>query len=277
VTVTNVVDGDTVDVRWPNGTEDTVRLVGVDTPEVYVETDPPEWEDVPDTDAGHTCLRDAGHAASAFVTRSLEGQTVEISFDANLDRRGYYGRLLAYLHVDGETINYQLVAAGHARVYDSDFAERDGFEAAEADAQTTRQNAWDCRSLADDTTGDDGTDDSATNDTAGDALAVDRVHADAAGNDYDNLNDEYVVFTNTGGDTLELSGWTVADAAGHSYTVPAGTTLDSGATLTLRTGRGTNTATDLHWGAGAPVWNNAGDTVVVTDDAGQQRLAYSYE
>jgi micrococcal nuclease len=127
VTVINVVDGDTVDVRWPNGTEERVRLVGVDTPEVHVPIDPPEWEGIPDTEAGHTCLRDAGDEASVFVERSLSGKTVEISFDANLDRRGYYGRLLGYLHVAGETINYRLVAAGHARVYDSDFTERERF------------------------------------------------------------------------------------------------------------------------------------------------------
>jgi competence protein ComEC len=102
------------------------------------------------------------------------------------------------------------------------------------------------------------------------------VHADAAGNDNENLNDEYVVFENTGADALDLSGWTVADEAGHTYTVPAGTTLDSGATMTLYTGSGTDTATGRYWGAGGPVWNNAGDTVVVTDDAGQQRLAYNY-
>ena len=58
--VTDVVDGDTVDVRFPDGSADTVRLLGVDTPEVHVENDPAEFEGVPDTEAGRTCLRRQG-------------------------------------------------------------------------------------------------------------------------------------------------------------------------------------------------------------------------
>ncbi|MGA9399647.1 thermonuclease family protein [Haladaptatus sp.] len=35
VTVTDVVDGDTLDIQYSNGSTDTVRLLGVDTPESY--------------------------------------------------------------------------------------------------------------------------------------------------------------------------------------------------------------------------------------------------
>jgi hypothetical protein len=43
VVVTHVTDGDTFDIQYPNGTEDTVRLLGVDTPEVYSEVSPEEF------------------------------------------------------------------------------------------------------------------------------------------------------------------------------------------------------------------------------------------
>ena len=33
VTVTRVIDGDTIEARFPNGEVDTIRLLGVDTPE----------------------------------------------------------------------------------------------------------------------------------------------------------------------------------------------------------------------------------------------------
>ena len=33
VTVTDVVDGDTLDIRYENGSTDTVRLLWIDTPE----------------------------------------------------------------------------------------------------------------------------------------------------------------------------------------------------------------------------------------------------
>lgn len=66
-TVTDVVDGDTVDVRFSNGTTDTVRLLGVDTPEVYGANDPAEFEGVPNTEAGEQCLGKAGENASAYA------------------------------------------------------------------------------------------------------------------------------------------------------------------------------------------------------------------
>lgn len=49
VTITKVTDGDTMNVRFPNGSEETVRLLGVDTPEFYADNTPSEWETVPDT------------------------------------------------------------------------------------------------------------------------------------------------------------------------------------------------------------------------------------
>jgi len=84
---------------------------------------------------------------------------------------------------------------------------------------------------------------------------------DAAGDDRANRNDEYVVFENTDSSTLDLSGWTVTDAADH--TVPDGTTLAPGEPLTLHTGSGDDTASDRYWGSGSPIWNNGGDTVTV--------------
>ncbi|OYR45658.1 lamin tail domain-containing protein [Halorubrum sp. Ea8] len=109
------------------------------------------------------------------------------------------------------------------------------------------------------------------------ALAVAAINADAAGDDRENLNDEYVVFENAGDETLDLSGWTVEDEAGKRYEMPDGVTLAPGETLTLRTGSGTDTETDLYWGAGSPVWNNGGDTVIVENATGDRVLAESYE
>ncbi|TKX82658.1 lamin tail domain-containing protein, partial [Halorubrum sp. SS5] len=69
----------------------------------------------------------------------------------------------------------------------------------------------------------------------------------------------------------------VADEAGHSYVFPEGFALDAGATVTLRTGSGADTETDLFWGAGSPIWNNAGDTVILSDADGDRVLEVSYE
>jgi len=107
-------------------------------------------------------------------------------------------------------------------------------------------------------------------------LEVATVNADAEGDDRENLNDEYVIFENTGDDPIDLAGWTVEDEAGRSYEFPQGFTLEAGTTVTLRTGSGTDTETDLYWGSGSPIWNNNGDTVIVTTDSGDRILEVSY-
>ncbi|GGM37780.1 lamin tail domain-containing protein [Haloarcula argentinensis] len=114
-----------------------------------------------------------------------------------------------------------------------------------------------------------------TENTSGD-LIIDRVHADAAGDDWDNLNDEYVVFRNAGAEPLDMGGWTVSDEADHTYTVPDGFTLDPDETVTLHTGSGTDTDTDLYRGSERPIWNNGGDTVTVIDANNETVLERSY-
>ncbi len=118
--------------------------------------------------------------------------------------------------------------------------------------------------------------DGGTSTPAAGELSLVEIHADAAGDERANLGDEYLVFENTGGDTLELSGWTVADEAGRTYTVPAGISLEPAETLTLHTGAGTDTNTDVYWGSGSPVWNNGGDTVTVRTADGSLVLEETY-
>jgi len=109
------------------------------------------------------------------------------------------------------------------------------------------------------------------------AVEVAAINADAAGDDGENLDDEYVAFENAGDEPIDLSGWTVADEAGRSYEFPPGFSLGAGATVTLRTGSGTDTAADLYWGSGSPIWNNAGDTVTLSDADGEPVSEVSYE
>jgi competence protein ComEC len=112
--------------------------------------------------------------------------------------------------------------------------------------------------------------------TTGGALELADVHADADGDDRENLNDEYIILENTGSDTLDLSGWTITDAADHTYTIPDGTTLAPGDTVTIHSGSGSDTASDLYWGSGTPIWNNGGDTVTVRNSQGDVVLNETY-
>jgi micrococcal nuclease len=95
--VTRVVDGDTVEVALDGGEED-VRYIGVDTPETVKPETPVQ------------CL---GPQASAFNHRLVEGRRVRLVFGE--ERRDVYGRLLAYVYLDGRFVNAELVRRGLAR------------------------------------------------------------------------------------------------------------------------------------------------------------------
>ncbi|PSQ21209.1 nuclease [Halobacteriales archaeon QS_9_67_17] len=107
-------------------------------------------------------------------------------------------------------------------------------------------------------------------------IDVQTVHADAQGDEYDNLNDEYVVFENAGDGDLDLTGYTVTDEVDQQYAFPDGFVLGVGDTVTLHTGSGTDTDTDLYWGSSSPIWNNSGDTVSVYDETGTLVEEYTY-
>jgi micrococcal nuclease len=96
VPVTRVVDGDTIEVRLDDRTED-VRYIGVDTPETVKPGSPVE------------CF---GHEASDFNERLVDGRTVRLEFDA--EHRDVYGRLLAYVHAGDRFVNAELVRLGYA-------------------------------------------------------------------------------------------------------------------------------------------------------------------
>jgi micrococcal nuclease len=103
--VTHVVDGDTIDVRLAGGEEETVRYIGIDTPETVKPDTPVEC---------------GGPRAHAVNERLVGGRTVTLRFDA--ERRDVYGRLLAYVYLPSAEagarplfVNAELVRRGLAR------------------------------------------------------------------------------------------------------------------------------------------------------------------
>src|SRR5829696_1981554 len=94
VLVVSVVDGDTFDISPAVQGMDRVRMIGVDTPEVYGGTEP------------------CGPEASEYTTRHLEGRRVTLGVGE--DPRDPYGRLLAWVWIDGQMFNKMLVSEGLA-------------------------------------------------------------------------------------------------------------------------------------------------------------------
>jgi len=94
-------------------------------------------------------------------------------------------------------------------------------------------------------------------------------HFDAAGNDADNLNDEYFTLQNTGATQTDLSGWRVENELGVSFRFPPGSILAPGAIVTIHSGRGENTSSHLYWNASQPVWDNDNDLAFLLNAAGE--------
>ena len=97
-----------------------------------------------------------------------------------------------------------------------------------------------------------------------------KIYYDSPGSDTganSSLTAEYVQVRNTTSGNVSLTGWTLRDAAGHTYTF--GTyTLGAGKTVTVRTGKGTNTSANRYWGRTWYVWNNTSDTATLKKSTG---------
>jgi uncharacterized surface protein with fasciclin (FAS1) repeats len=84
--------------------------------------------------------------------------------------------------------------------------------------------------------------------------------------DLDLVNETVTV---TAYEPVNLTGWTITDEGMlHTYVFPP-FVLQAGETVTVHTGPGNDTATDLYWGRGSPVWNNDGDIATLADADGK--------
>jgi micrococcal nuclease len=127
VTVTRVVDGDTIEISPAIGGIEDVRLIGADTPET-VEPGTP--------------VQPYGPQASSFTKAQLEGKRVALEFDEQ--REDQYGRLLAYIHVGGQIFNETLLSQGYAQLYivspNDKFEVR--FRQAQEQARSAERGLW---------------------------------------------------------------------------------------------------------------------------------------
>lgn len=127
--VTRLTDGDTVRIRI-DGTEEKVRLIGIDTPESVKPGSPVE------------CF---GKEASEHTAELLPvGTPVRVVLDA--EPRDRYGRLLAYVYraTDGELVNLAIARDGYAGqlTIAPNVAHTDEFRRAVADARAAGRGLW---------------------------------------------------------------------------------------------------------------------------------------
>ncbi len=97
------------------------------------------------------------------------------------------------------------------------------------------------------------------------------------------MNGEYIQIKNVSRKAVSLTGWTVRDEterSDHVYRFTA-FTLKPGKTVTLRSGKGKNTATTRYWqrsgqGTFTYIWNQTSDTGYLRNAAGKLVDSCSY-
>ncbi|GAA0877239.1 hypothetical protein GCM10009119_02070 [Algoriphagus jejuensis] len=127
--ISKFVDGDTFWVKHPNGTDEKIRLIGVNTPEAR--------------NTGRTQVEYFGKEASAYVKKYLTGKKVRLEYDVQrLDR---YKRTLAYVYLeDGTFLNAHLVGNGYATVatYPPNVKYAARFQELEKKARSGKKGLW---------------------------------------------------------------------------------------------------------------------------------------
>jgi micrococcal nuclease len=124
--VTRIIDGDTVEILY-NSEKEKVRLIGIDTPETVK----------PDTP-----VEPFGKEASDFTKSTLLDKYVSLEFDEQ--ERDRYGRLLAYLYIEGEMFNEILLEEGlaHVSTFPPNTKYVDTFIETESTAKNNKVGMW---------------------------------------------------------------------------------------------------------------------------------------
>jgi LysM repeat protein len=85
------------------------------------------------------------------------------------------------------------------------------------------------------------------------------------------LASEQVILTNLSGQ-VNMAGWTMTDGEGNQFAFPTLSLLSKGE-VTVHTGKGTNTPTDLYWGQAEPRWAS-GKVAYLRDPGGKLIATY---
>ncbi len=126
--INRFVDGDTVDVNM-NGSVETIRMIGVDTPETHKPNTPVQ------------CY---GPEAADYTKNLIGDQKVRLQADPLDTNRDRYGRLLRYVYLaDGKLVEKELISNGYAFAYTQfPFTKSSEFKAYEFGAKTDNRGLW---------------------------------------------------------------------------------------------------------------------------------------
>lgn len=127
--VISVVDGDTIKVDI-NGTTETIRIIGLNTPETVDPRKPVE------------CF---GKEASNKAKELLSGKTVTLEADSTQGERDKYGRLLRYVFLsNGTDYGKYMISSGYAYeyTYSKPYKYQVSYKSAQKSAEVSKVGLW---------------------------------------------------------------------------------------------------------------------------------------
>lgn len=230
-----VLDGDTIKVNL-NGEHEIVRLLLIDAPET----------DHPDP------IQPFGLEASEFARDTLKrGRTVQVEIDES--ERDKYGRLLAYIWIDGKMFNEMLLEKGFAKVAyinPPNVKYVDQFNEIQEKAIQEGLGIWSIENYVQEEKNEDMEIDRFTN--------IEIVEV--------NLKEEYIKLKNNSKDAVYpmTNSTIISFESNQVFEFPEGYDLYPSDTVTIWSGRNAknNPPTDLLWTTNN-IWNDDGDTAIL--------------
>ena len=104
------------------------------------------------------------------------------------------------------------------------------------------------------------------------AVEFTKVQYDSPGDDTGSnrsLNKEWIKVTNRSNEKKTLTGWTLRAPQRHVFKFPE-FKLGAGKTVTIHTGKGTDSKNDFYWRQDGYVWNNEGDKTILKNASKKQ-------
>ena len=242
--VTNVVDGDTIKVNI-SGEEFSVRLIGINTPEIAHVSEVAEY---------------FGNEAAQKTKDLVSDKHVWLYKDVS--ETDQYGRLLRYVMVDDIFLNETLVSEGYAYAvtYPPDVACAQDFVHAQEYAVENTTGLWA---------------QTPEEQTASEAIiTIATIFYNGVGGN--NEPDEYVSIVNQGNEPVAMKGWTIRDESGKTFHFPD-IQIEPGQTCRIYTNEDHPESCGLNWHyTNSAIWNNGGDTCFLSNSSNEIVAEYRY-
>ncbi len=220
--VERVVDGDTAII---NG--NSTRLLGVNTPE-----------------RGEKYYQEA----KSFLEMVALNKTVKLVYGG--ERRDRYGRVLAYIFIDGKSVNKELVDEGYANFYFPSGKDSYYSSFVKAWEHCLANNKYICEKSTDEC-----------------AKCVELKKLDVA--------KQEIIFYNNCSFSCSLNVWTIKDE-GRKKFIFGNFILEANEEVSVVVGNKTNTENTLYWRNEEYVWTQGGDTLFLRDEEGKLVLWKNY-